>query len=124
MADKAYLSNKHFALVAEKGGTLYVPFKPNSLPGKGEWARLWHLYSFHREDFLQHYHQRSNVESTFSAVKRKLGISLRSKLVTAQFNEALCKVLGFNLTMLVHSIHELGIDPKFWQSPSMNAGTR
>jgi hypothetical protein len=44
-----------------------------------------------------------------------LGASLRSKLLTAQFNEALCKVLGFNLTMLVHSIYELGIEPKFWK---------
>jgi transposase len=123
-ADKAYLDKKHFDLVAEKGGTLYVPFKPNSRPGKGQWAKLWHLYSFHREEFLGHYHKRSNVESTFSAVKRKLGPSLRSKVVTAQFNEALCKVLGFNLTMLVHSIHELGIDPKFWQPSLMNAGTQ
>jgi transposase len=119
-----HLDKKHFDLVAEKGGTLYVPFKANSRPGKGQWATLWHLYSCHREEFLVHYHKRSNVESTFSAAKRKLGASLRSKVVTAQFNEALCKVLGFNLTMLVHSIHELGIDPKFWRPAPMNPGTQ
>ena len=47
-------------------------------------------------------------------MKRKFGDSLRSKTQTAQFNEVLCKCLCFNLSMLVHSIHELGIEPKFW----------
>ncbi len=32
----------------------------------------------------------------------------------AQVNEVLAKVLCFNLKCLVHEIHELGIDPKFW----------
>jgi transposase len=36
-------------------------------------------FLLHREDFLKHYHQRSNVESTFSAIKRKFGDSVRSK---------------------------------------------
>ncbi len=64
--------------------------------------------------FLSHYHRRSNVESTFSAIKRKFGAGVRSKLPAAQFNEVLLKCLCFNLSMLVHSIHELGIEPKFW----------
>ncbi len=101
-----------------------MPFKANNRPGKGHWAKLWHLHSCHREEFLSHHHKRSNVESTFSAVKRKLGPSLRSKVLTAQFNEALCKVLRFNLTMLVHSIHELGVEPKFWQPSLMNGASQ
>lgn len=72
-----------------------------------------------REDFFcSHYQQRSNVEGTFSAVERKFGRSLLSKLPTAQFNEALLKCLYCNLTVLIHSIHELGIDPKFWMPKS------
>jgi hypothetical protein len=39
--------------------------------------------------------------------------SVRSKNPTAQVNEVLCKALCFNLSMLVHAIHELGIEPSF-----------
>jgi transposase len=31
------------------------------------------------DEFMQHYHKRSNVESAFSAIKRKFGDSVRSK---------------------------------------------
>lgn len=50
----------------------------------------------------------------FSSVKRKFGGSVRSKLPAAQFNEVLLKCLCHNLSMLVHAIHELGVEPKFW----------
>ena len=66
-----------------------------------------------RRDFLAHYHARSNVEATFGAMKRKFGASIRSKNPTAQVNEVLCKALCFNLSMLVHAMHELGIRPEF-----------
>jgi hypothetical protein len=56
----------------------------------------------------------SNVETTFSALKRKLGAFVRAKGETAQVNEVLAKILCFNLSCLVHEMHELGIDPKFY----------
>jgi hypothetical protein len=46
-------------------------------------------------------------------VKRRFGGSVRSKNPTAQVNEVLCKALCFNLSMLVHAIHELGIESAF-----------
>jgi transposase len=66
------------------------------------------------DEFLAHYHQRSNVESTFSMVKRKFGSSVRAKTFSAQVNEVLLKCLCHNLAVLVHAIHELGVDPAFW----------
>jgi transposase len=114
-ADKAYLSHANLATVEQVGGVPFVPFKSNSgSSGSEAWERMYHYFSLNRTEFLQHYHRRSNVESTFSAMKRKFGESLRSKTQTAQFNEVLCKCLCFNLSMLVHSIHELGIEPQFW----------
>jgi len=114
-ADKAYLSHANLATVERLGGQCFVPFKSNSgSTGSAAWERLWHLYSLNRAEFLAHYHRRSNVESTFSAVKRKFGGNVRSKLPAAQFNEVLLKCLCHNLSVLVHSIHELGIEPKFW----------
>ena len=62
-----------------------------------------------------YYHKRSNVESTFSMIKRKFEPNLRSKTKTAQVNEALCKILCHNLCVIVHSMYELGIEPEFWQ---------
>jgi hypothetical protein len=71
-------------------------------------------FDLHRDKYLEHYHKRSNVEATFSAIKRKFGESLRSKTPTAQVNETLCKVLCHNLVVLIHEIYELGIEPEFW----------
>jgi transposase len=72
---------------------------------------MYHLYHLHRDEFLPHYHKRSNVESTFMAIKAKFGDAVRSKGPIAQVNEVLCKVLGHNLCCLIQSMYELGIQP-------------
>jgi transposase len=77
------------------------------------WTRMWHYFALHREEFLAHYHKRSNVETTFSMIKRVFGDSVRSKTPVARVNEVLLKVLCHNIRVLVHEIHELGIDPTF-----------
>lgn len=114
--DKAYLSNENLAAIEASGAVPYIPFKSNSSPtGSTEaWQRLFHFFSFNRTEFLAKYHKRSNVESAFSSVKRKFGVAVRSKLPVAQHNEVLLKCLCHNLSMLVHAIHELGVEPKFW----------
>lgn len=114
-ADSAYASNNNLNTVAQFHGTPYIAFKSN-VTGKGSamWQQMYHLFMFQRDSFLQHYHKRSNVESTFSMLKRKFGDSLRSKADTAMVNESLCKVLCHNLVVLIHEMHELGIEPMFW----------
>ena len=54
-ADKAYLSHDNLALVDALGGTAYVPFKSNSLPGEAGslWEKMYHYYNLHREEFLR-----------------------------------------------------------------------
>ena len=74
---------------------------------------MFHFFQYKREEYLQHYHKRSNVESTFSMLKRKFGDSLRSKTDAALINETLCKVLCHNLVVLIHEMYELGIAPIF-----------
>jgi hypothetical protein len=32
---------------------------------------MFHLFQFRRDEFLAHYHKRSNVETTFSMIKAK-----------------------------------------------------
>jgi hypothetical protein len=55
----------------------------------------------------------SNVETTFHMIKSKFGQRLRSRTLTAQINEALCKVLCHNLCVVIQSVHELGIEATF-----------
>lgn len=114
-ADKAYLSLKLVELVGEYGGEAFIPPKVGSKADRdGEaWRKMFHLFALNRDEFLRRYHQRSNVESAFSMMKRKFGDAIRSKTPTAMVNESLAKVLCHNLSVLVHEMFELGIDPQF-----------
>jgi transposase len=114
-ADAAYGGAANVATIAAHNGTPFIAFKRNAT-GKASvlYQQMFHFFMYKREEFLQHYHKRSNVESTFSMMKRKFGDSLRSKTPTAMVNEALCKVLCHNLVVLIHEMHELGIEPVFW----------
>ncbi len=69
---------------------------------------------------MQKYHLRSNVESTFSAIKRKFGDSVKSKTDTAMVNEVLCKILCHNLTCLIQEQETLGIAPILWDDATAN----
>jgi len=114
-ADKGYTSHKNLELVTQLGAMPYIPFKSNVVePRDGSvWAKMYHFYMFNRDNFLQHYHKRSNVETVFSMIKGKFGDAVRSKSTEGQVNEVLCKVLCHNICVLVQSIHELGIEPTF-----------
>ena len=116
-ADKAYLSVENFEEVAGFGAMAFIPFKSNSTGAKGGlFQKMFHYFQYKQEEYMTHYHKRSNVESTFSMMKRKLGHNLRSKTDVAQVNEALCKVLAHNLCVLNQEQHELGIETMFWKS--------
>jgi transposase len=117
-ADKAYSSNDNLSLVLIKGGMPYIDFRSNATAkdkrSSSVWKRMLHYYQYNQESFMQHYHKRSNVETTFSMIKAKFGERIRSKTGTAQANEALLKVLCHNICVVVQSIYELGIEPAFW----------
>lgn len=116
-ADKAYSSRNNLKPVVGFSAMPYVDFKVDTNPERSKdnlWRRMFHFYSYNQEWFYQHYHKRSNVESTFSMIKAKFGSGLRSKTFQAQVNEALCKVLCHNLCCVIQSMYELGITPTFW----------
>jgi transposase len=74
---------------------------------------MFHYARLHSEQFFARYHVRSNVESTFSMVKRKFGDSLRSKSDVAMKNETLAKFICHNICCVIQEMHESGIDPTF-----------
>lgn len=118
-ADKAYSSKQNFEFINEIGGTAYIPFK--DIAGRigrnsyGLWRKMYRYFTYNREEFMQHYHQRSNVESTFNMIKSKFTDLIRSKNETAQYNEVLLKVLCHNISVLIQEMFELGIEPNFLQ---------
>jgi transposase len=114
-ADKAYASVFNFDLIESFGAQPLVPFKSNAVENNksSTWNRLFHYFQFQRDEFLAKYHRRSNVESTFSAMKRKFGDTIRSKSPVAQRNEALLKVLCHNIVCLIHEISESGATAMF-----------
>ena len=121
-ADKGYLSAKNVEAVREAGGRPFIALKSNTtsrgVVGKSSsaWRDMFYFFMWKHEEFLKCYHKRSNVETTFSMMKRKFGDSLRSKTDVAMVNEALCKILCHNLVVLIHEMFELGIDPVFLSS--------
>jgi transposase len=122
-ADKGYLSAENVEAIAELGGTPFIAPKCNTTGGVGGlFERMYHFYAFNREAFLAAYHKRSNVESTFSAVKRKFGDHVRSKADAAMRNEVLCKLLCHNLCCVIRSQIELGMETTFW--PENDGGPR
>jgi transposase len=123
VADKAYLSRENLELVELHGGTPFIPFKSNSVPGEAgsTWERLYLYYQFRREEFLKRYHQRSNIEATFSMVKAKFRDHVRSKTDVAMKNEVLLKVLCHNIVVVHQSAIELGIAAEFWTDESKPA---
>jgi transposase len=124
-ADKAYSSKTNLQAVADLGAVPLIPFKGPRLQGSvprifdlnalppaesaDAWTRMYHYFGYQRDAFLASYHKRSNVETTFSMIKRKFGGSLRSKSYEGQVNEILCKVIAHNLCVLIAASHELGL---------------
>jgi hypothetical protein len=116
-ADKAYLSGNNLQTAVDNHAMPYIAFKANST-GKYSselYRKMYHFYAYNQERFMQNYHKRSNVESTFHMIKAKFGDSLRSKTERAQINEALCKILCHNICCLIQSMYELNLKPKFWK---------
>lgn len=115
-ADKGYSSVENVEAIVAAGAEPYIPFKSNATGAAGGlWGKMFHFYSYRRDEFLKHYHQRSNVESTFSMVKAKFRDHVRSKTDTAMKNEVLCKFLAHNICVVHQSHVELGIEPEFWR---------
>lgn len=114
-ADAAYSSRRNIETVLKHGGEPFIMFKSNATGSRGSscWKRAFHYFQLHHDEFLEYYHKRSNVETTFSAIKKKFGENIKSKNLIAQENEMLCKIIAYNITVLIHAMSELGINPNF-----------
>ena len=114
-ADKAYSSRDNVGFISENGGVAYIPYRSNATGKPRGKSRMWRdmflYFQLHQEEFLEHYHNRSNIETTFMAIKFKFGDCLKNKTFTSQTNEILCKLIAYNITVLISAMFELKIDP-------------
>ena len=114
--DKAYQSRDNFEVINSVGATPFIPFKSNTTDkarGSMVWKKMYHYFQLNLDDFLLHYHKRSNAESTVHMVKSKFGDSVRSKKWNAQVNEVLCKIIAHNIVVVIHEMQNLGVNPEF-----------
>jgi len=117
-ADKAYLNADHFALISDMGGQAFIPFKKNST-GNGAtrnrayFRKAFRYFKDNKEEYLNRYHKRSNIESAFSMIKRRFGNNVLCKKETSQDNEILAKNLAHNLCVLIQEIFLNNIEVDF-----------
>ena len=114
-ADKTYSERANLDAIAEHGGVAYVPFKINASQhghlGK-VWNKMFYYFQMCRDEFIEHHHKKSNIEMTNMAIKSKFGDRLKNKNIVSQTNELLCKLMAYNITVLISAIYELNIEPK------------
>ena len=117
--DRAYSSRNNLKLIEGVGAIPYIPFKSGTSgrrvrnSGLGTWGKMFHLFMYKHDEFMKHYHKRSNIETCFHMIKTKFKDNLRSKTETAQTNELLCKVLAHNICVVIQEINELGLRGEF-----------
>ena len=117
-ADSGYLSRKSVQTLKDMGMDPYIKPKKNTRAlskGYPAWNKMIHLFHDKEDEFRKHYHLRSNVESTFSAMKRIFNPFVKSKKPIAQQNEILCKVISYNISVLIKAVFNLGIELDFTQ---------
>jgi len=113
-ADKGYISRENAQAVADLGAIPYImPRKNVKATAKGHypaWHKMIRLFKDHENRFLAHYHQRSNIESTFSMIKSKFSPYIKNKKFKSQENEILLKVVCHNISVLISAIFELNLN--------------
>lgn len=116
-ADGAYTGNENRRYVLIWGAEPFIAFRSNSV-ADGEyksaiWKQMLQQFQDKESKFWECYHNRNNIESTFSSMQSRFGDKVRSKSFSAQVNEALCMVICYNLCVVIQSMFELGIEPDF-----------
>lgn len=119
-ADNGYLSVENIEAVFAAGGRPYIAFTAkNTGAAGGLFGKMYDFWLEQHQKFLDHYHQRSIVESVHSMIKRKFGYNVSSNTTTAMKNEVFAKVVCHNLCCLIRGMYESGLSPKFWQDGAL-----
>ena len=113
-ADAGYASNKNYEAIQKAGAVGYIAFKGNTT-GKGcpAWRDAFTRFVMNRAEFEKHYNLRNNVETVFSSIKAKYQEKLKSKNTVAQINELYCKLIAYNISVVIRMAHTDDIEVMF-----------
>lgn len=116
VADKTYNSREVFNFLEQLDMTPFISYKSNTVVkarGSKIWKDMYEFFLKFPDEYLDVYHKRSNVESTFHMLKQRYGHHLWTKKFQANQNEIKTRMLCHNLCVLIQERAELGIVPKF-----------
>ena len=112
IADKGYLSRANFQFVFDRKGQAYIPFKkgkkkssidsPKSYPA---WKYAFHFWKIFNGIYMNIYHQRSRIESVFSAIKKRYGDKLNCKSARMRRREMSLRLIAYNIRILICTRH-------------------
>lgn len=108
-ADKAYSGHRLYQLIEVHGAMPFIDFKKNATKSEAApeiWNKMFTYFSKNKEEFMNNYHKRSNVETVFSMVKVRLGEHLKCKKFENQRNELVMKFICHNICCLIQEIFE------------------
>lgn len=112
-ADRAYSSRENLQIITSIGAVPYIPFKSNTSGTRSKfhiWKKSYRYFKEHTQEFFEHYHKRSNVETCFHMIKQKFGKDLVTKSFESQKNEVLLKVLCHNICCLIQEYYLRNIE--------------
>ncbi|WP_338094778.1 transposase [Methanorbis furvi] len=115
-ADKGYIARYNLQFAEDRDIAAFIPFRKSDRSlarGSPAWYHAHQRFTENPEEFYSHYHLRSNVETTFSCIKEKLGETLKSKNKCAQINELYCKLIAYNLTVVNKAMLMYEVQPDF-----------
>ncbi len=112
-ADMAYSSRENLEIVSELDGIPFIPFKSNTKSkglGSSAWKNMHYYFKQKPQEFYEHYHKRSNVETTFAMIKQKFSGQLMTKNWQANTNEILGKCICHNIYCLIKAYYLLNVE--------------
>ena len=114
-ADKAYSTKKIYNYAEEKGFRFICDFKKNATGRTDSNAmnKAYHFWKNSPELFHELYTKRNNVESVFSTIKNKVGERIYAHTDDARYNELYCKMIAYNLMVLIRLYYLCGIEIQF-----------
>jgi len=120
-ADRGYISKENFHFIHSLGAEAQITFKRNNRKSKNGFDPVWDA-NLERFRMMQRLrltpeHMRILIEAVNWMIKSRFGRHVRGITETAQFNEALLKVICHNLTRL--NQYDVGLDDKY--TPAKNS---
>jgi len=102
LVDMGYSNKTNALFVSKKGGAFFSPFKSNAIAkGFHAWAYMKRLWEKFPSICKSVYNKRNIVEAIFSALKKRYGDKLHSKVWYMRRREMALRFIAYNIRIIV-----------------------